>query len=177
MPRSITLPLLEPAVGDDADVDAGRSGAHQPLRQRLAQAGEAAGRTGLADHDVGGAALADDPRHRGDEVELLLDQERRPEHRGKLAQRGDLALLLPLDGAPGRLHPKQVEVGAEPLRRAPGAATRRWELGCGRTSASSRSPTAFGVSAATRSSSRVPTGSACRRRGAWTPRPRPPGAG
>ena len=38
--------------------------------------------------------------------------------------------------------------------------TRRCELGCGRTSASSRSPTAFGASAATRSSSRVPTGSA-----------------
>ena len=37
--------------------------------------------------------------------------------------------------------------------------TSRWALGCGRTSASSRSPTAFGASLETRSSSRVPTGS------------------
>ena len=75
----------------------------------------------LADHDVGAAALADDPGDGGDEVVVLLDQQRRAEHRGELAQRRHLALLLALDRLARRLHPEQVEVGPEPLRRAPGA--------------------------------------------------------
>ena len=83
---------------------------------------EAARRLRLADHDVGAAALADDPRGGGDEVVVLLDQQGRAEHRGELAQRRHLALHLALDRLARRLHPEQVEVGAEPLRRAPGAA-------------------------------------------------------
>ena len=44
------------------------------------------------------------------------------EHRGELAQRGELALLLGVRLAPGRRDPQQVELGAEALGRAPGAA-------------------------------------------------------
>ena len=43
------------------------------------------------------------------------------EHRGQLAQRGKLLLLALGHPLLRRLHPEQVEVGSEPLRRAPGS--------------------------------------------------------
>ena len=42
------------------------------------------------------------------------------EHRGEVAERRHLPLDLALDRLARRLHPEQVEAGAEPLRRAPG---------------------------------------------------------
>ena len=101
------------------------------LRQRLAQARQAARRLRLADHDVGGAALADDPRDRGDEVVVLLDQQRRAEHRGELAQRRHLALLLPLD----RLAPAASPRAGRGRCRAAGPSARRGAPGAGSSAA------------------------------------------
>jgi integrase len=133
---------------------------HQSLRQPFAQPRPPARGLRLADHDVGGVALANDPGYRGDQVVVLLNQEGGPQHRGEPAQRAHLILQLALDRFARRLDPEQVEAGPQRCAERHARRTRRWELGCGRTSASSRSPTAFGASAATLSSSRrVPTAS------------------
>ena len=58
-----------------------------------------------------------------DQVVAVLDQQVRAEHRGQPPQRLELlALLRRRRRSPGLAHVEQVELGAEPLRRAPGPA-------------------------------------------------------
>ena len=62
--------------------------------------------------------------HFGDglrDVVGLLDQQVRAEHGGQLAQRRQRSLLLLAIALAARTNPQQVELGAEPLGRAPGA--------------------------------------------------------
>ncbi len=128
--RSTLTPLLlGAAVGDDPHVDARRRRRHQALRQRLAQPGQAATGLRLADHDVGGAALADDLGGALHEVVALLDQEVGAEHRGEVAQRRHLPLDLALDRLVREASPRagrgRCRAAAPSARRgAPGAARR-----------------------------------------------------
>ena len=68
------------------------------------------------------------PAPRGDvddrarQVVGLLLEHPRPEHRGELAQRRERALLILGELLARRAHPQQVELRAEALGRAPGAA-------------------------------------------------------
>ena len=81
-----------------------------------------AGRARPADEDVGGAPLAGEARDGVGDVVARLDEQRGAEHRRQLAQRAELALLVGVRLASGGRHPEDVELGAEALGRAPGAA-------------------------------------------------------
>src|SRR5262249_53292345 len=113
--------LLERAVGDDADVDAGDLADHA-REERAAEDLAAARFVGRADEDVGGSAFAGDAANGFDEVVAAFLEEVHAEQAGDAAQRGQLCLFVGRWFAAVRVHPEGVDVGAEPLRGAPGAA-------------------------------------------------------
>ena len=98
----------------------GSSASRRSGRARLGEPSQRSARLGRAHQDVGGAAVVRDAlRDRGDVV-AVLDQQVRAEHAGQLPQRVELLLLVGVRVVVG--HPQHVELGAEPLGRAPGAA-------------------------------------------------------
>ena len=140
------------SVGDDPQVDSGQQ-LHQPRRQRMGrQPPQRPARLRRPHQDVGSAPIASDPLGDPRDVLAVLDQQVRSEHAGQPPQRLELVLLLLARLVLG--DPEQVELGAEPLRRPPRAPDDRCDLGCGSTSASSRSPIACGAAASIRRSSR-----------------------
>ena len=125
---------------------------HQTLRQRLTEPLPESRPMGLADEDVGDPALADHLSGRVDDVVVLLDQHRRPEHGRQLPECTELFFLAVAHPLLGALDPEQVKVGAEALGRAPRAPHQTLGASPARTSARIRSPTAFGTASSTRSS-------------------------
>ena len=109
------------AVGDDADVDP-RQLAHHPREQRAAEDLAAARLVRRADEDVGRAALARDALDGRDEIVAFVLEEVDAEDAGQPAQRRELCHLLVARRASRRAHPERVDLRAEPLRGAPGAA-------------------------------------------------------
>ena len=139
---------------------AGRRRAARAAAGRRAARRSGAGRVRgarRAHQHVGRAALARDLRRDVGDVVALARRAgaRRAARRAGAARRA--ARARSSVGLAGEHDPEHVELGAEPLGRAPRAAHDRCELGCGLTSASSRSPTACGAARAIRRSSRGAT--------------------
>ena len=125
-------------------------------RQRLAQARAAPPRGARRAHqDVGRAALARHARGGLGDVVALLDDQVRAEHATPAAAARRAARAPPRSARGPGADPQDVELGAEPLGRAPRAADDALRAAAaGVTSASSRSPTACGAASPRRRSSR-----------------------